>query len=345
MRAAAYQALSRLEPIDDMPLRDTPIDQRERIMLTWLDRVAPGLAGDLCEVYAQPEALRFGRTLVTRCLTCHVGPEPTPTLASKACADCHPAVYDQWKGSAHANSTTHLHLVTIDPVTRQQAMMPFDGQPGLACIACHEPVTTHVPIKAGGVDPTCPATFRTVSCGGCHRQAQSEWDTWRSEPRYQRATWPPGSIEQALGEASACVDCHMHESNHTWAARRDPALLRSGIQLSITLDDQDQVVVHLQNLAGHAYPTGTVRRAIALYVQLDDEPERLVATLADTSPTTEPATKLTPALKPNEQRRYILPGSPLHITARLVYRRNRFEPDSYTTEITSATRSFPQSNP
>ncbi len=87
--------------------------------------------------------------------------------------------------------------------------------------------------------------------------------------------------------------------------------------------------------AGHNYPTGTTRRALHLYKQLDDEPERLTATLADTPPDVEDSSITGPTLAPGEVRKINLPGRSTHVRARLVYARNRFQPDAYSVEATA----------
>lgn len=342
VRAAAYEALSRIAPIDNAPLRDTPIDQREAVIFDWLDQHAPDLAADLCQVYAQPDDLRFGRTLAQHCLTCHAGPEPPAGLTDQRCAQCHSTIHEQFVGNAHANSLSHLNLITIDPATRQQQTFDFKDRRGLTCITCHQPEDSTDLTTPNDQDVnTCIAPFNTSTCATCHKQAQAEWQTWQSQPRFQKANWPPGSIEQATDDPKSCTDCHMPDGNHLLAARRDPALLQSGLKLAITRDAQGQAVLTLHNLAGHAYPTGTTRRALHLYTQTDDQPETLIAILTDPAPATPithdaPETSNTQlSLEPNELRRFTLPGRPTHISARTVYVRNRFQPGSYTTHVTS----------
>ncbi len=344
VRAAAYEALSKIAPIDNVPLRDTPIDEREAVMLAWLDRHASVLAADLCEVYAQADDLRFGRTLVQRCMPCHAGPEPATAISDSRCAECHPMIHSQFAGNAHANSLSHLKLITIDPTTRQPQAFDFKDRKGLSCAACHQPEDgAESAITDGQNDNGCIAPFSTYPCATCHTQAQTQWEAWRNTPRLQRTHWPPGSIEQATGEPASCVDCHMPDSDHLLAARRDTSLLLCGIRLAVSRDAHGRALLTLQNMAGHAYPTGTTRRALHLYAQTDDGSETLIAVLADASPETPdspdaPTTQ--PAMEPNEQRRFALPGRPTRVSARVVYLRNRFQPDSYSVQVTSIEQQF-----
>lgn len=342
VRAAAYAELAKHAPLENVPLRDTPIDEREAIILDWLDRNEPGYASDMCQWYTRLEHLRFGGTLVRRCMACHAGAEPTPRFIDTSCTACHETVHQQWSGTAHANSLSHLPLITIDPATRQQKPFVFGERKGMSCVACHEPVepAASAPVK-GEQDGVCLASFEAVSCGTCHSQTQTQWRAWLETPRYRKATWPPGSLELADEESGRCADCHMPGGEHLWGARRDIPLLRSGIVMDVSQGADGGAVVTLRNLAGHNYPSGRTRRALQLYVQLDDEPERLIATFADALPDAAADPSVTgPALAPGETRSVALPGRPTRVLARLVYARNHFVPDAYTVEIVSTDHTF-----
>ncbi len=331
VRAAAFEALAGIGPIDSVPLRDTPIDQRETLALSWMDRNTPSLSGDLCEVYARSEYLRFGPVLVGRCLTCHVGAEPKPDLAAARCAECHEQIHSQWSGTAHANSLSHLVLKTVDPVTRQPGVFDFKGLKGLSCVACHAPAS------GGGASDQgadCITPFTTIACAQCHSRTSSQWDTWAEQPRYRQATWPPGSFERVNDEKPmTCIDCHMPDGQHRWSARRDVELLRSGVAMTLGQDGEGGLTLSLRNFAGHAYPSGGIRRALRLYVQLDGGTEQLLAVLADPMDDSSDTPNVYPALQPGEIRLFPLPSTTSRVQARLVYVRNRFDTDSYTAEI------------
>lgn len=345
VRAAAYAELAKHAPIENVPLRDTPIDQREAIILGWLDRNEPGHASDMCQWYADLNHLRFGGPLVQRCLACHAGAEPTPRLVDTNCIRCHETIHTQWAGTAHANSLSHLPLATINPATRQQKMFDFGGRTGLSCVACHEPIrTTAAGPDTGVPDEDCLAVFETVSCGACHGETQTQWRAWRDTPRYRRAVWPPGSLELSEEEPRSCAGCHMPDGEHLWAARRSVPMLQSGIAMNASRGPDGRAVVTLRNLAGHNYPAGRTRRALHLYAQLDDEPERLIATLADALPGTDDPPVTGPTLAPGEARDIPLPGRPGRVRARLVYARNRFVQDAYTVEIISLEHAFSPAN-
>lgn len=336
VRSTAFETLSGKGAIERLPMRDTPIGEREQVVLSWIDQHRPGLSTELCSVYAQPQYVRFGGVLVDRCMTCHTGRQPEAKFSDSACVACHEPIHTAWSGTAHANSLSHLVLPTVDTTTRQPGVYDFVGRKGLSCVACHEPTEADTSAEAGA----CLTEFVTTSCTTCHTQTGAQWDTWTQAPRYRPSTWPPGSVERVEGEAfESCVDCHMPEGQHLWGARRDVALLRSGIVMKFEEQDSGELSLVLANLAGHAYPSGGVRRGLRLYLQVGDEPEMLVAVLADDLERRQEAggepPRLQPVLQPGETRAYPLSGSGEDVRARLVYVRNRFQTGGYTVEIDS----------
>jgi hypothetical protein len=144
VRMAAFEALSTARRLAEEPLRDTPLEERETVLLNWLDAhdaaAAAPLGPDLCELYAGDAAVEFGRPLAARCLACHAGTPPAPLAASEACGRCHAAIYEEWSGSAHAQSLSHLHLAGVNPETRQPEQMSFGEVRGMGCRECHRPV-------------------------------------------------------------------------------------------------------------------------------------------------------------------------------------------------------------
>ncbi len=329
VRTAAFAALDRRAPVASMPMRDTPMVQRERILLDWLRENQPQLLKDLCEVHAHSPFAEYNTVLVDQCLRCHVGREPTPQLASERCDACHHDIHEQWITTAHAQSLAHLTLRTIDPTTQQPAWYDFGERKGLSCVACHEPVGDHAP---------CLARFQTTSCATCHDDADAQWQQWVSNPHPIANTWPPGTFTYEVDpNAPSCTACHMKAGAHYWAARRDPDFLRGGIDAKIRPAGNDRWQLVLTNLSGHTYPTGTRRRAVRVYVQVGQDAEQLLAVLrphrleddADTDDGQQAS------LAPGEQRTYLLPDTESSIRCRLVFVRDRFKDDSYVCEIAS----------
>ena len=363
VRAAAMTALARWVAAGPPPvLRDAPLEERERWLLGWLAacRLPEGpTAEDLCELYAGAGDVEFGETFIDRCLRCHAGAPPAPPSAADTCRRCHAAVHEGWSASAHAQSLTHLRLATIDPQTREPRWADFGDLRGIGCFECH-PATGR---PDGGIRPdgprgtACPYTFGPAKagaalCARCHASTAQEWKAWRAGPQPRRAVFPPGEIDLKFrGDERDCVACHMPRPGegepagpprHDWAARRDVGLLRSGIDLA-AVRSRDQGVrpavrLTLTNLSGHAYPTGTRRRAVRLYAGPEGGEEALIAAFSAAHPGGGPA-DAAPPLAPGEQRGFLVP-----VTAeaggfayRLVYYRDAADPRGYVAEILSGT--------
>jgi hypothetical protein len=380
VRMAAFQALASAGRLQGEPLRDTPLDDREAVLLAWLDAhdassPAP-LGPDLCEVYAGQRRVEFGRPLAARCLACHAGAaparepatarhvavpggdaaaSPAPFAAADACANCHGAIYQEWAGSAHAQSLSHLHLATVNPSTRQPEQMSFGEVRGIGCRECHRPAgepAAPVPQDRAGL-AGCPFAFRTDlaagdSCGRCHASTAAEWRAWLQGPQPRIATWPPGEVQtDRRGDTRTCVDCHMparpaagkDEHDHAWAARRDVARLREGVAVRMDAGPRDAaepgVRLTLINLAGHAYPTGTARRALRVMAAAAE-----ATFMADLSPVRlgRPPHGRQPALAPGEVRDIRIGIGPdmETLTVRLRYCRDVTDPAAAVTDIFSA---------
>ena len=336
VRAAAFTALDQIHPLKQMPARDTPMAEREEQLLGWISRHAEDLRIDLCDVFSTAPTAQFGTALVTDCLGCHAGPPPARAAGDQRCADCHTDIHAQWAGSAHANSLTHLVLPTVDQVSRVQGHHTFDGRLGMSCSACHQPSGDH---------NTCVATFTARSCQDCHADTAAQWQQWSIGDRPTRAPWPPGSLaSDSHHPAASCTQCHMPGQSHRWSARRNPALLAGGIDLDITLHDQNQAQLRLTNLAGHGYPTGSTRRALEIWIRFDQAPPYRLASLSPASAggDLKPEAR---ALDPGEQRVWNLPGQPSEVHCQLIYVRNRFDAESYQTEVASLTWRVPGGRP
>lgn len=429
VRMRAYGILADLgAPPSGLPLRNTPIDHRERWLLAWLDqydaRTGNELGGQLCEIYAGAAWVEFGRPMAERCLGCHAGPTLTngvaavqsdscmakaasgpphskaPFSASDACAACHTEVYAQWARTAHAQSLSHLHLLTPSTTQPQAQWMDFGEVKGIGCAECHR-VTGRRSDQSGSTRPAetqpaprgCAYTFdaalpAAASCARCHASIEAQWKVWRSGPQPRRPEWPPGQVDvDVRGDERTCVDCHMPKMldggsaslrDHRWGVRRDLERLRSGIDLRVLPSDDAGACPHfalktipagtsvdatndrstakwgltssptreagahemrlvLTNLAGHAFPTGTRRRAVRLYA-CDSSQAELPAVL-----TLSPEGGL--VLRPGEQKTVTVP---LPVDAesgsyRMVFVRDQWNPQSYTVEIVSGSVRMPGS--
>jgi hypothetical protein len=391
VRAVAFDALGRIRPFaGPAPMANTPLAQREETLLAWVEaedarsaadaESAQPLAGELCEIYANDAHVEFGRPLTDRCLRCHAGTQPQPYEAAGACEQCHPAIHRQWGGSAHANSLTHLHLITVDPNTRSPQVVDFGAVKGIGCTECHRldgpgqvVATSPAPAAEASAMPGsapvagsalasasrpagCPYRFAAAqpagdSCRRCHASADVQWRSWQSRPHPVRLDWPPGQIGvQAGGDRRTCVDCHMRPrgpeasqetKDHAWAARRDPAFLREGVELRVSSAGAKAggpaAQITLMNLAGHDYPTGSRRRGIRLYAGAEDAPQGPpLATLSPRRPG-QLFQGAQPALAPGESRTLgvELPAAATRVKYQLRYLRDLGDPNGYSADVLS----------
>ena len=360
VRAAAFDAMRHIAgrapnaPTASAPLRDTPVDQRESLVFAWLDSWRTGNANgatpplaDHCELYA-PGGQHWltGLALARSCTSCHAPPGGRATAEFASCADCHRDTHDDWARSSHARSMTHLNLARANERTKVVERFVPDQHEGLVCTSCHVLSKSDVgPLPPGTETLSIPHRFErgaaATSCVTCHDETHAEWEAWRRDPRPSMSRWLPGEVAWDVSpDERTCVSCHMQPRTtaagglmHAFASRRDPALMRGGLSAHLqppTAGRAPQLV--LTNLAGHRYPSGTIRRALRVELRYDTDPEntkRLLTRLTDsTVPTTQPTQ---PALKPAEQRRLELPvvDGASRVTCEITYERNQYEPGSY----------------
>lgn len=363
VRAVAFAGLSRVRPLPaSAALRDAPLDSREQMLLAWLDaydaKSADGLRAQLCELYADIAHTEVGRPIAAGCLRCHAGARPATFAAGDACARCHRQIHTEWAGSAHAQSLSHLRLTTIDPDWRQPEPMDFGEVRGLSCLECHRPDPSQRPISTASTGPAraCPFKFDRAappgkSCQRCHATTFGQWQAWREGRQPRRADWPPGQLDLDFrGDKRTCVDCHMRPASagggrglpeHRWAARRDAQLLREGVDVRVVPAGGDggerKARLVLTNLSGHAYPTGTRRRAVRIYAgPASREEPGLIAAICPVRPG-RVWSDTQPSLAPGEQRSYLLslPVDTAGVAYRLVYWRDQHRSDSQTSVIFS----------
>jgi hypothetical protein len=368
VRAAAFDAVRHIAgrapnaPTADAPLRDTPVDQREPIIFAWLDSWRSGATTgstpplpDHCELYA-PAGQHWlsGLALARSCTSCHAPPGAPLAEQFASCAACHRETHDEWARSSHARSMTHLNLARVNERTKQVERFVPDQHEGLVCTSCHvQSKSEATPMPPGTEKLSIPHRFErgaaAVSCARCHPETHAEWDTWRRDPRPSASRWLPGEVTwDESPDQRTCVSCHMQKRTttagglvHAFASRRDPPFMRGGLSVHIeppSAERGPQLV--LTNLAGHRYPSGTIRRALRVDVRYDTETDgtkRLLTRLTDsTVPTTQPSQ---PALKPAEQRRLQLPviDGVSRVTCNVTYERNQFEPGSYELPLHTVT--------
>jgi hypothetical protein len=369
VRTAAFEALRRWCPtgLAEIPAKDVPLGEREPALLAWMEaygrQSGQEMPREICEIYANVAHVEFGQPMVARCLNCHAGDRPGPFEDSARCEVCHGGIYDQWSRSAHANSLTHLHLVTVDSQTRTTRTVDFGAVRGIACTQCHRVVsgpstTASAATTTASAPARCPYTFDrsrppSGSCKVCHAVTWTQWQQWREIPHRRPATWPPGQHQLVQRDDRTGSDCHMPTTGieptggarvHSWAARRDVQRLRDGLDLRVSPPDRDgRPRIQLTNLAGHAYPAESRRRALRLWVTAGGHgAEQAVATLQPDRPG-QVYFEFQPALAPAEDRMLLLPAAsgagPMRYGLR--YYRNLADPQAYTADVQEGDSSPP----
>jgi hypothetical protein len=364
VRAAAMDLLAKAQPGEAPPiLRDSPIEERERWLLGWLaahdKETNEVLLPDLCELYADTPCVEFGPDVVARCLTCHAGAAPAAPALADTCRKCHEAIHGDWANSSHAQSLTHLVLMTVDQKTREPRQVDFGEVRGIGCMECHRTLGKEAAVMPadGSRGTKCPFQFdpkqpAADSCARCHDTTFAEWKLWRGGRQPRRAVWPPGQIDvEFQGDTRDCAACHMPKRGekdaagprqHDWSARRNLELLRGGIDVAATSRVKDtgrqQAKFVFTNLAGHSYPTGTRRRAVRLLAGPGDEEPRPVVTLAPYR-AGSPSMVVQPSLQPGDQRTFDLPLPPAtnELIYRIIYYRDAADPKAYTIDVLSGT--------
>lgn len=86
-------------------------------------------------------------------------------LKPQACAECHPAHYEEWSGSMHA-------YASIDPVFRamnQRGQRESGGELGDFCVRCHAPLAVALGETTDGLNlDSLPDHLQGVTCYFCH---------------------------------------------------------------------------------------------------------------------------------------------------------------------------------
>jgi hypothetical protein len=228
VRAAAFEAAQQIAgaapatPKGDAPLRDTPVDQREPVILAWINGwrtsgdVLPALA-DHCELYADAGGHWLtGTKLAASCLACHAPPDRFATDDFAACASCHKQAHAEWSGSAHARSTSHLNLARINDQTKQVERFAYGPREGLVCTTCHVPVARGEPSpsartrgEGGGEGQGARGVERTLV-----HESRSPLSPAIS-PAYREERERPAGTESLFvshrfvpATAAACAACH-----------------------------------------------------------------------------------------------------------------------------------------
>jgi hypothetical protein len=216
--------------------------------------MGPGVVGQLVEMRQNdPETARL-------CLTCHAPlTEQQPDIGRGAAVVPNPA---------------------LDQALHRQ---------GLVCAACH--VRRHErfgPPRRGGSEGSPPnraalphngatrssAFLRSEFCSSCH---QFGADGFALNGKLVENTYEEWKASPAARNGLECQDCHMPDRRHLWRGIHDPDLVRSAVDIRLTMDRQryrpgDEVRATMTIAAsrvGHFFPTYVTPKVIARFALVD----------------------------------------------------------------------------
>lgn len=213
-------------------------------------------------------------------LSCAVLPPPTPPAfrTAASCAECHPAIAEQWRASAHAQCWRNPRIraasrdferqecrachspepVLMHDLSQRPVYRPHDQDESVSCVSCHQ--TAHGMASPRACDASAPCgpvldrrLASVEACGTCHDVTHDCVKEWRG------TTFERKGVD--------CKACHMPESvievtkgqaprparSHAFPGWRDPAMLASAARGSLAVRD-GKAVVTVENLCGHKLP-------------------------------------------------------------------------------------------
>lgn len=152
----------------------------------------------------------------------HELPEGFSGFADPAgCGSCHEAIYGEWKGSMHANSSKFkdpVHSAVHDAFSA--AMETKGGGANYHCASCHTPTADNMAALMKGEaapDPGNPTNVSGVTCSFCHMaDAVVEGGKFNSyrvtegiKGTSDESPAPHGAARWAFGSAyEMCLGCH-----------------------------------------------------------------------------------------------------------------------------------------
>jgi len=248
-------------------LRPIPLEPRPPAAGTTLS--AASCAPCHARIHEEWRASMMGRAMTDPVFVADYQAQGKPFI----CLRCHAPLAEQQPLHAWG-------LLSVRPLIPMGLPNPtFDAalqSEGVTCVVCHLEDGAMVGLLDGAQapHPVRRADPQRV-CARCHQleipplsnldrpitDTVEEWERWKA----------------GAGRTDTCVDCHMPEVErvvglggptrvghaHTWHGAWDEEMLRSGLSTEAWREG-DEVVVRLENLAGHNYPTGDPARALVV---------------------------------------------------------------------------------
>jgi len=193
------------------------------------------------------------------------------------------------RGSTLECRTCHAPLAEQSPLTRTRsglvANRSFDpalGGRGVVCAGCHvrghqrfgpprrdgslASASPRAKLPHRGVTRT-PAFLSSEFCRGCHQFTPAGFAL---NGKLLQDTYAEWQASRFAREGVQCQDCHMPDRRHLWRGIHDPAMVASGVEITVTPDGPSltagrdfAVTLEVRNTrVGHAFPTYVTPRVL-----------------------------------------------------------------------------------
>lgn len=193
------------------------------------------------------------------------------------------------RGSTLECYTCHAPLAEQSPMTRTRAGLEanpaFDAglrERGVVCASCHvrghqrfgpprrdgslTSATARAKLPHRGVTRT-PAFLSSEFCRSCHQFTPKGFALNGKLLQNTYAEWQASRFAR---EGVQCQDCHMPDRRHLWRGIHDPAMVASGLEITVTpetprltVGQEFTVTLDVRNArVGHAFPTYVTPRVL-----------------------------------------------------------------------------------
>jgi len=219
-----------------------------------------------------------------------------------ACGRCHVSVYGEWKDTLHAGAWSDpLYRMSagnppklecrschsMEPILARPFSVehefrpiyrPYNQEDSVGCVACHLRADGTVAARRAWPGAPCrPVADPRIStpeyCGACHNPTHDAYFEWKSSA-YAR-------------NGVACSDCHSHPVlregrrvgySHRFPGGNDRDFVKRAVRIEPRLDGRE-LVLSIENLAGHKFPGEVPTRTFLIEIQPFDREGRPTPTI------------------------------------------------------------------
>lgn len=132
-----------------------------------------------------------------------------PMSSAETCGQCHRAILEAWKGSAHARAMESP--VFQDALDAAETVLG----PGVrrTCMGCHAPLA----VEGGDLQLDRKASWEGVTCDYCHSIREVSFDGGVPRPKLEFGAVKSGPVKHAVSGAHATAYSPVHESSRVCA--------------------------------------------------------------------------------------------------------------------------------